>query len=76
VRFILAVVLFVFLAAVGVFALQNTQSITVRFLNWSVNAPVALMIVASYLLGMLSGWNVIAFLRHSIHRVTVPARTR
>ncbi len=74
-RYILGVILFVFLAAVGVFAVQNTQTITVRVLNWGLTAPVALLIVAAYFLGMLSGWSVVSFLRRSIRRVTSEPRS-
>jgi uncharacterized integral membrane protein len=74
-RYILGVILLIFLGAIGIFALQNTQLITVRFLTWSSTAPAALTIVASYLFGMVSGWNVVAFLRHSFHRVTAARRT-
>jgi uncharacterized integral membrane protein len=75
-RFIQAVLFLAFLAAVGVFALQNTRAITVSFWNWSVTAPVALVIVAVYFLGMLSGWTVVAFVRRSIRRVAEHPRDR
>jgi lipopolysaccharide assembly protein A len=52
-RFIQAVILLAFLGAVTVFALQNTQVVTVRLLSWDVTAPVALTVVAVYLLGMM-----------------------
>jgi hypothetical protein len=32
-RYILAAILLTFLAGVGVFAVQNTQAVTIRFLN-------------------------------------------
>jgi uncharacterized integral membrane protein len=73
-RLILAVLLLAFLGAVGVFAAQNTQDVTVRFLNRSVTAPLALLAVGIYLLGMVSGWNVVSFVRRSIHRVTTEPR--
>jgi uncharacterized integral membrane protein len=76
VRYLLAFILLAFLGAVGIFAVQNTQALTVRFLNWSITAPIALLTVAVYLLGMLSGWSVVAFLRHSIRRVTAEPRSR
>ncbi|AGA24710.1 lipopolysaccharide assembly protein LapA domain-containing protein [Singulisphaera acidiphila] len=69
-RYVQAAILLVFLAAVGLFAAQNMQAITVKFFGWSISAPVALLAVAVYLLGMLTGWTVIAFLRRSIHRVS------
>jgi uncharacterized integral membrane protein len=62
----------VFLGAVGIFAVQNTIDITIWFLNWSATAPLALVIVAVYLLGMLTGWTVVAFVTRSIRRVTTP----
>jgi uncharacterized integral membrane protein len=68
-RFIQAVLFLVFLGAVGVFAIQNTSSVTVDFWTWQVTAPVALVIVAVYFLGMLSGWTVVAFVRRSLQRV-------
>jgi uncharacterized integral membrane protein len=69
-RFIQAVLLLAFLAAVGIFAVQNTQTITVKFLGEAITAPLAFLTVAVYLLGMLTGWTVISFLRRSIRRVT------
>jgi uncharacterized integral membrane protein len=68
-RFIQAVLFLIFLAAVGLFAAQNTRSVTVDFWTWQLTAPVALVIVAVYLLGMLSGWTVVAFVRRSLRRV-------
>jgi putative membrane protein len=76
VRFILGVILLIFLGAVGIFALQNMQTVNVQFLKWGVTAPVAFLTVVAYLLGMLSGWNVIAFLRRSIRRVTEEPRSQ
>jgi lipopolysaccharide assembly protein A len=68
-RYLLGLILLVFLAAVGLFAVQNTQRITVTFWSWSVTAPFALLAIGIYFLGMISGWNVIAFVRSSISRV-------
>jgi putative membrane protein len=68
-RYLLAAVLLAFLSAIVVFALQNTESVTVRFLNWSVTLPFALLAIIIYLAGMLSGWGVVSFVRRSIRRV-------
>ena len=73
-RFIQAVLLLAFLGVIAVFALQNTQVVTVRLLNWSVSAPIALTVVAAYVLGMVSGWTVVAFIRRSIRRIREPDR--
>ena len=68
-RYLLAAVLLAFLGAIVVFALQNTQPVTVRFLNWGATVPFAPLAVVLYVAGMLSGWSVVAFLRRSIRRV-------
>jgi uncharacterized integral membrane protein len=69
-RFIQAALLLVFLGALGLFAVQNTDAITVNFLTWKATGPVALLAIAAYLLGMVSGWTVVAFLRRSLNRVS------
>jgi putative membrane protein len=69
VRILLGLILLVFLGAVGLFAIQNTQTITVRFAGWGITAPVALLAVGVYLLGMISGWSVVSFVRRSIRTV-------
>jgi lipopolysaccharide assembly protein A len=69
-RYLQAFVFLAFLLAIGVFAVQNRDVITVTFLNWKLSQPVALLSVAVYVLGMLSGWTVVTFLRRSIHKVT------
>ena len=68
-RYIQAFVFLAFLVAIGVFAAQNTGLITVNFLNWSLSQPVALVTVAVYVVGMLSGWTVLAFMKGSIRQV-------
>jgi uncharacterized integral membrane protein len=69
VRIIQAILFLIFLGAVGLFALQNTRAVTVDFWTWELTAPVAIVIVAVYFLGMLSGWTVVAFVRRSLRRV-------
>jgi uncharacterized integral membrane protein len=68
-RIIQAILLLAFLGAVGLFAVQNTRTVTVDFGTWETTGPVAAVIVAVYLLGMLSGWTVVAFVRRSLRRV-------
>ena len=68
-RYILGFILLIFLGAIGIFALENLQNVSVRFLTKSIELPFAFLAVAIYILGMLSGWSVVSFLRHSIRRV-------
>jgi lipopolysaccharide assembly protein A len=69
-RIIQGVLFLAFLAAIGVFAVQNMNVITVSFWNWNISQPIAIVIVAVYIVGMLSGWTVMAFARRSLRRVT------
>lgn len=64
-----AILLLLFLGAIGVFAVQNTGGITVRFLEYGMTSSLALVVVAVYLLGMLTGWVVVAFLTRSVRQV-------
>ncbi|MHC5543211.1 lipopolysaccharide assembly protein LapA domain-containing protein [Singulisphaera rosea] len=56
------------LGVLFVFAVQNTQVVTVHFLNWGVNSPIALIIVVVYLLGMISGWKIVPALVRLVRR--------
>jgi len=69
-RVIYAVVLLVFVAAIVVFAVQNIEPITIKFLGKSWEIALALLIAAAYLLGMLSGWTVVGIVKKSLKRVT------
>jgi len=69
-RFILAIILLAFLAAVAVFAVQNMQTVKISFVNWGLTAPFALVILAVYFLGMASGWTVVTFVQSTLRRVT------
>jgi uncharacterized integral membrane protein len=70
VRYFQAFVFLTFLLAIGVFAVQNRDVITVNFLTWNLSQPVAILSVVAYALGMLSGWTVVAFLRRSFRGAT------
>ena len=74
-RIVFGAFLLIFLGVVGVFAVQNTQTIDVRFLNWGMTAPVAILALAVYVLGMLSGWTVVGFVKKSIRSVTETPRS-
>ncbi len=69
-RYIQAVIFLAFLVTIGIFAVQNRNVITVNFLSWNLSQPVAIVTVAVYVLGMLSGWTVLSFARGSFRRIT------
>ncbi len=75
-RFIYFLFLLAFVAAVAIFAFQNSDVVTVRFLQWGATSNFSLFIAGAYLLGMVSGWTVIGFVRRTFETVTTPAPPR
>jgi uncharacterized integral membrane protein len=69
-RFFQATLLLVFLGAVAAFALQNNGLVSVKFLAWGLSAPLSVLIVGVYVLGMISGGAVFGFIRRSIRKVS------
>ena len=72
-RWINIVVSIVFVAAVLIFAVQNFQTVTVSFLSLRISAPLALLIIVIYLLGMVTGGSVWALIRWAIDGAKRPA---
>jgi putative membrane protein len=64
-RWVHIAVVIVFVIAIIVFAAQNFQVTTVSFLGFSVRAPLALLVVVIYLLGMVTGGSLWSLLRRS-----------
>jgi uncharacterized integral membrane protein len=58
-------VLVVIVAALAIFAYQNDENITLYYFRRSISLPMSLLVLAVYVLGMLSGWTVVGFLRRS-----------
>jgi putative membrane protein len=69
-RFLCLLILIIVLAAFAVFAWQNQKSVTTQFLNWSTTCSLSVLLGIVYLVGMVSGWTVVAFLKRSFRRVT------
>jgi uncharacterized integral membrane protein len=69
-RFLQAAIFLAFVVTIGIFAVQNRDVITVNFLGWNLSQPIAIVIVAVYVLGMLSGWTVLAFARGTFRQAT------
>jgi putative membrane protein len=67
-RIFYLVLLILLVGVTVIFALQNLQTITVSFFNWSVTLPIAVVVGGAYALGMASGGSVLAFLRWTLHR--------
>jgi len=69
-RFVYGLILLIVLAAIAVFVLQNNEPIAVRYFDLSISSTLAALIAVVYLLGMVSGWTVVGFMKRSLQRVT------
>jgi uncharacterized membrane protein YciS (DUF1049 family) len=69
-RFVYGVVLLALLVCVTLFVLQNRTDVTLTYLDRKLTTSVAMLVTAVYLLGMITGWTVLGFLRRSLHRVS------
>jgi uncharacterized membrane protein YciS (DUF1049 family) len=69
-RIVYILILLIVVAAVAIFAVQNNESITLRYLDRGISTTIPILIAAVYLLGMVSGWTVVGFLTRSLRRVT------
>jgi lipopolysaccharide assembly protein A len=60
-------IIILFVLAILIFAAQNFGSVTVAFLGFSVSAPLAVLAVIIYVLGMVTGSSLWALIRQSLH---------
>jgi uncharacterized integral membrane protein len=54
------------LICVIIFSIQNLQAIDVSFLGWTMSMSKVVVIVGSYMLGMVSGWGLMGLIKHSM----------
>ncbi len=71
-RIFYLLVLLALIAAIGIFAFQNSGAVEVQFLKWGMSTSLAAVAGAAYLLGMVSGWTVVGLFRRSLYRATEP----
>lgn len=65
-RWINMAVTAILVGALLIFALQNLQSITVDFLSFSLRAPLSVLAIVIYLLGLWTGGSVWALIRWAV----------
>lgn len=65
------VVLFVF----AVFIVQNAQVVTVSFLFWKIEASRAIVLMATFVFGLLSGWILTQMFRKSNNNKKLKSQT-
>ena len=52
------------------FAVQNFQSTTISLFHWNITAPLAVIIVIVYVLGMLTGGSMMSLFRWAVSKST------
>jgi putative membrane protein len=70
-RWVHLTVIVLFAAATLLFAIQNLEVVTMSFLEFSVRAPLAILIAVVYLLGAVTGGSLFALLRKSVKATRV-----
>ncbi|MFO7575142.1 MAG: hypothetical protein R6W67_08295 [Bacteroidales bacterium] len=60
IKIILSVILLILIL---IFSFQNLGIMTIKLLNWSLSLPKALVIILSYILGMMSGGMLVSLFR-------------
>jgi len=66
VRWLYLAIVLVFVAALIIFVFQNTGSVSISFLTWAIDAPLALLVFVVYVLGAMTGGSLYALLRRSV----------
>jgi uncharacterized integral membrane protein len=69
-RWVYLVLFVVIVVVIVVFIVQNHENETVMFFNQRITAPLSLIFVAIYFLGMWSGGTVVAFIKRAYHQAT------
>lgn len=54
------------LIAIIIFSVQNLAAIDVSFLIWTASMSKVVVIIGSYVLGMISGWGLVGLIKHSM----------
>jgi lipopolysaccharide assembly protein A len=65
-RWVHLIIIGLFIAVILIFAAQNFETVTMTFLGFSARAPLALLVVIVYIVGMATGGSLLALLRRSL----------
>lgn len=74
-RFVWFLIFLIFVAIIGIFAFENSDPVAINYLDQtlsvqSIHLPMSVLIGGVYLLGMLTGWTVVGFLKRTVQHVT------
>lgn len=57
------ILILLFTTVIIVFALQNTESLTIHFFQWSLSLPVFVSVIAIYIIGGITGGLLLSALK-------------
>ena len=74
-RYVWFLIFLIFVAIIGVFAFENSDPVPINYLDQSlsvqsIHLPMSALIGGIYVLGMLTGWTVVGFLKQAVQHVT------
>ena len=74
-RYLWFLIFLIFVAIIGVFAFENSDPVAINYLDQSlsvqsIHLPMSVLIGGIYVLGMLTGWTVVGFLKQTVQHVT------
>jgi putative membrane protein len=69
-RYVYLALIILITLAVLTFKIQNLDSVTVSFLSFSITAPVSLLMLGVYFLGMFTGGMVVSLVRGWVRGAT------
>lgn len=67
-RWFYTAIVVIFAVIIVIFALQNFEPVTLRFLGLSLQAPMAVFAIVVYLLGMATGSSLLGLVRSSYRK--------
>ena len=73
-RFISGLFLLALVLGLGYLAYENNRVTEVNAWTWRMDVPLPLLVLAVYVLGMVSGWWLVGLMKRSWQRVTEPDR--
>ena len=65
-RWLYLAIVVVFVAALIIFVVQNTEPVSMSFLSFGLRLPLAVLAFIIYVLGALTGGSLYGFLRRSV----------
>jgi len=66
-KYVTGVLAAIALLAIIIFSIQNLEAIDVSFLFWSASISKVVVIIGTYLLGMISGWGLVELIKRVLH---------